>query len=365
MLRWIGLTKTDIEALDHARFGKVLKQLRNAKGWSLADAAEATKRVGTSKESHVSNPYLSQLERGGKFKLSFAKLSSLAAAYGVPISWLIQESPMHMQARLRDDYKEARIAGNIPAPHERYHKNKSAVDNDIQQALESTVDSRMRVPVKRENHAREQIRYFAGFVALPAFTWRLGTEFIQSFARSREIMLAAISEAWETDIEYWGAVCVEFLDFIVYEKGEIESLFGRIDYWSIDFDENQCCCRFRDDEETEFFGFRHLPYSFATENAMMMTATMLCAPMSKWIAEAPGAPDPVEQASFSYLQTYSPERFEHSGERISSSASAAAHAAIDMAAILGKPELGEFDKRTHAETMSLLKRQVRFMLARE
>jgi transcriptional regulator with XRE-family HTH domain len=65
--------------------GAVLADLRKAKGLSLRDVEEATDRA-------VSNPYLSQLEKGKIQKPSPHVLHSLAAVYAVPYETLMEKA---------------------------------------------------------------------------------------------------------------------------------------------------------------------------------------------------------------------------------------------------------------------------------
>jgi transcriptional regulator with XRE-family HTH domain len=65
--------------------GRLLADLRVAKGLSLRQVEEATERA-------VSNAYLSQLERGKIRKPSPNLLHSLAAVYGVPYEALMEKA---------------------------------------------------------------------------------------------------------------------------------------------------------------------------------------------------------------------------------------------------------------------------------
>jgi transcriptional regulator with XRE-family HTH domain len=65
--------------------GRLLANLRVAKGLSLRQVEEATERA-------VSNAYLSQLERGKIRKPSPNLLHSLAAVYGVPYEALMEKA---------------------------------------------------------------------------------------------------------------------------------------------------------------------------------------------------------------------------------------------------------------------------------
>lgn len=74
-----GSTESDAGALDPLLVGTALREARVSAGWSMGELA---------RRSGVSQPYISQVERG-KFSPSLTTLYRLAGALGVPTSSLV------------------------------------------------------------------------------------------------------------------------------------------------------------------------------------------------------------------------------------------------------------------------------------
>ncbi len=75
------MQETLTSPLLRVELGAVLRQVRNARGWTLREVA---------KESQVALGYLSEIERGRK-EASSELLESITAALGVPLWFVLRE----------------------------------------------------------------------------------------------------------------------------------------------------------------------------------------------------------------------------------------------------------------------------------
>lgn len=84
------------------KFGRYLKALRVARGFKLTQVAMLSRQGQRDRVSHVSQPYLSQIESGKRMP-SLEKLGTLASIYGTPIEQLLAHAPVAWIKRTRAD----------------------------------------------------------------------------------------------------------------------------------------------------------------------------------------------------------------------------------------------------------------------
>jgi transcriptional regulator with XRE-family HTH domain len=110
-------------------FGSFLKQLRLDRGMSLRMVEKITK---------ISNPYISQIERGERGIPNFSILKRLAEAYGVKVTDLIENAEK-------------------PARNEKVHSKKIAPDvNFISRGYEKLSENRKQALKEFLQHLVEQ-----------------------------------------------------------------------------------------------------------------------------------------------------------------------------------------------------------------
>ena len=282
-------------------FGNALRRLRRRAGLTLQQAADLSRQVAEDPKGYISQPYLAQTEGGRRGPLSFMKLATLAAMYGVPYPELWTMLPDSVYQRLERQRRTAAAEGRmLPDPTRRYMLGSREEDENFYRTAVLKVTGGS-IPIGQESAARQVVLSFLTKSCIPPFIERAPARLFADFASFHPNLGADAPRdplgrrhAPTSDAELLSEISDLFELFVRYRVATGGKLLEFVSRWSLDFMRELVCCHFADADLEERYGYDNAPLVVLEA---VRAAQALCTVTARLSENFPDIPAPKRPAA--------------------------------------------------------------------
>ena len=205
-----------LEDTGHKEFGQALRDFRKKRGLTLTAVASASREIATDSAGRISQPYLSQLERGTARGVTYPKLWTLAALYLVRSEDILAKAPARLRRSLQrqlDDW----WGKNQPAPlsARRLPSEMRPIDEQFDKALER-VALDVTIPLHQADHTKAAIR--DAIVPDLVIAYLHGTSRTELSAFWAGSLPAHEYNPHQSPGAYWFKLVEEFTGWLIYDQ---------------------------------------------------------------------------------------------------------------------------------------------------